>query len=237
MGFNALQWGRDVSIPEIRDRDAGEGADHGGFNGAGMFPSQKYNAPRVRRLIRVASMGPGCFHPRNIVEDEAAIMGLVASMGPGCFHPRNVAERNTAFAQYARFNGAGMFPSQKYIGDWHSITQVVVLQWGRDVSIPEMPPPPLNCMQKPRFNGAGMFPSQKWRDAAGVRGHPIASMGPGCFHPRNRPGRWTRNDAWSCFNGAGMFPSQKCGCLRNGGIHVLLASMGPGCFHPRNPPR
>ena len=83
-------------------------------------------------------------------------------MGPGCFHPRN-----------------RMSPSDP--------TQFVVLQWGRDVSIPEMPRCSTWWSTQHSFNGAGMFPSQKW------------SVGP--------PGTVTLTG----FNGAGMFPSQKFG--------------------------
>ena len=59
------------------------------------------------------------------------------------------------------FNGAGMFPSQK-------------CQNG------------LNDQEKPEgFNGAGMFPSQKWQFETIYKLEASASMGPGCFHPRN----------------------------------------------------
>ena len=58
-------------------------------------------------------------------------------MGPGCFHPRN---KVTGF--------------KKALLAW--------LQWGRDVSIPEIPQVP------PSEGSIG-----------------VASMGPGCFHPRN----------------------------------------------------
>ena len=83
-----LQWGRDVSIPEITGATGAAGAT-GGFNGAGMFLSRKSCRCRWRRFWRSASMGPGCFYPGNI-------------------------------------------PS--YLG----VRELNPLQWGRDVSIPEM---------------------------------------------------------------------------------------------------
>src|ERR1035441_2820620 len=61
-----LQWGRDVSIPEIRLAEAGT----------------KLHASN-------ASMWPGCFHPRNTVASPLSYVAISASMGPGCFHPRN----------------------------------------------------------------------------------------------------------------------------------------------------
>ena len=36
-----------------------------GFNGAGMFPSQKSDGLCCDESTGYASMGPGCFHPRN----------------------------------------------------------------------------------------------------------------------------------------------------------------------------
>src|ERR1039458_832294 len=132
------------------------------LNGAGMFPSQKW-------------------HPL-----------LCKSCRPRCF------------------NGAGMFPSQKFRlierrrkaknslqwGRDVSIPEMALanvessgvtqLQWGRDVSIPEM------------FAGSGVWLPDiqlQWgrdvsipeipQDFPLTRGNSRASMGPGCFHPRN----------------------------------------------------
>src|ERR1017187_2484104 len=108
-----LQWGRDVSIPEM---------GRGDVLGAGSL---------------AASMGPGCFHPRNELEHQESITAkAAASMGPGCFHPRNLP---------ARMQGSINFGG---------------LQWGRDVSIPEI-------VDHVAGFGSGF----------------AASMGPGCFHP------------------------------------------------------
>ena len=83
------------------------------------------------------------------------------------------------------FNGAGMFPSQKCGGSLWDGQPRPELQWGRDVSIPEMSCAYHTGRRDHGFNGAGMFPSQKWR-----RGRDSGGDG-------------------TCFNGAGMFPSQK----------------------------
>ena len=156
------------------------------------------------------------------------------------------------------FNGAGMFPSQKYGAElqrglhggplqWGrdvSIPEMMLgladgiapvpLQWGRDVSIPEMGSPGQGLRLPTGFNGAGMFPSQKFAAARiGKRGLPRASMGPGCFHPRNGPVGNPAKKYFQSFNGAGMFPSQKLNTTRSRGRR-WAASMGPGCFHPRN---
>src|ERR1035441_4990892 len=104
-----------------------------------MFPSQKSHVERLAVHGTVASMGPGCFHPRNarwnaggtqqyllqwgldvsIPEigdpSQPSAAQAMASMGPGCFHPRNKEAAVDACVE-------GM------------------LQWGRDVSIPEMSP-------------------------------------------------------------------------------------------------
>src|ERR1035437_8673098 len=60
-------------------------------------------------------------------------------MGPGCFHPRNPIASRCSY----------MWPT--------------ALQWGRDVSIPEIRQPIVLHVHRGR-----------------------ASMGPGCFHPRNK---------------------------------------------------
>src|ERR1035441_68230 len=80
------------------------------FNGAGMFPSQKCAvAVSGRRGKVMASMGPGCFHPRNTSLRRSHRPLRHASMGPGCFHPRN----------------------QKWLTRQ---SEGEKLQWGRDVS-------------------------------------------------------------------------------------------------------
>ena len=58
-------------------------------------------------------MGPGCFYPGNGagLRDLQVLRG--ASMGPGCFYPGNAIEEAEGRLEAA-------------------------LQWGRDVSIPEM---------------------------------------------------------------------------------------------------
>jgi hypothetical protein len=87
-------------------------------------------------------------------------------MGPGCFHPRNAA-----LASYTRWSPVLQWGRDVSIpemfGPAAEYKPLDLLQWGRDVSIPEMsiwPVVPLVGM--PRFNGAGMFPSQKWQTAA-----------------------------------------------------------------------
>src|ERR1017187_10247468 len=84
----SLQWGRDVSIPEIVARRVVLGSVEG-LNGAGLLPSQKSGNNQWNHDSGQASMGPGRFHPRN-----------------------DLVTANTV--------------------------STVVLQWGRDVSIPEI---------------------------------------------------------------------------------------------------
>ena len=85
-----LQWGRDVSIPEIRSRRRGKRRARS-FNGAGMFLSRKSSL--TRRRARLATC----------------------------------------------FNGAGMFLSRKCRLAVMTSFPCDALQWGRDVSIPEIP--------------------------------------------------------------------------------------------------
>src|ERR1039458_9082252 len=109
-----------------------------GFNGAGMFLSRKCQRTHHRRRGRGASMGPGCFYPGN---DSMDLLAPSVSTS---------------------FNGAGMFLSRKCPIATPVNVQLVRLQWGRDVSIPEMP----------EFVVLRVFEL-------------LASMGPGCFYPGN----------------------------------------------------
>ena len=200
--------------------------------GPGCFYPGNNPGPANGHRVSDASMGPGCFYPGNLVDQDRVGVAPVASMGPGCFYPGNVCRAASQLA-------------------------LIVLQWGRDVSIPEMGPPGTD------------------------RSRPSASMGPGCFYPGNAARKadcgsagmlqWGRDVSipemdsaatrhrtahllqWGrdvsipeimielyahairlCFNGAGMFLSRKF-------VHVVLldfqgfASMGPGCFYPGNP--
>src|ERR1035441_6134186 len=154
-----LQWGRDVSIPEMLARIWAL-ACRLGFNGAGMFLSRKSDVPGCRkggqesfngagmflsRKFRIgndcdsavrASMGPGCFYPGNGRRSTCWRTGHFTSMGPGCFYPGNGAV---------------------HVGQAVGIE----LQWGRDVSIPEMSVGFWLLLRCNRFNGAGMFLSRK----------------------------------------------------------------------------
>ena len=94
-----LQWGRDVSIPEIGRR---------------TLPQRVVARLQWGRDVSIPEMRAG--RPRNRTVRSA-------SMGPGCFHPRNDEARRG-----------------KLVLGW--------LQWGRDVSIPEMPAPSSGC---PRY--------------------------------------------------------------------------------------
>src|ERR1035441_7506386 len=101
-----------------------------------MFLSRKYGSAGRDGILRVASMGPGCFYPGN----QAKMT-------------KRQAERE--------------------------------LQWGRDVSIPEIWQCRTGRYTPCRFNGTGMFLSRKSGQNDEKAGRARASMGPGCFYPGN----------------------------------------------------
>src|ERR1035437_311643 len=180
----SLQWGRDVSIPEIRKR---------------REPSARYQPLQWGRDVSIPEIPSGL--PRGMVQRRA-------SMGPGCFHPRNAAPvGSTHTSPWLQWGRDVSIPEMPY--SFPAYTESTALQWGRDVSIPEMGSAVPQMPSSRRFNGAGMFPSQKWDG----RGHAVAgdraSMGPGCFHPRNVIATMCAAVCIPSFNGAGMFPSQK----------------------------
>src|ERR1017187_4958828 len=101
-----------------------------------------------------------------------------------------------------------MFPSQKWDTQVLPVANAI-LQWGRDVSIPEIKILPLlsrNCVSL-QWGRDVSIPEMGHTGVASSKRH--SSMGPGCFHPRNKDSTATIAE-------------------------LRLASMGPGCFHPRN---
>src|ERR1035441_2815133 len=130
-------------------------------------------------------------------------------MGPGCFYPGNPTSA------------------------WRK-TCTTMLQWGRDVSIPEMA----------IHRGSGV---------TGV----MASMGPGCFYPGNErfdwgaapkePLQWGRDVSipeitWRVHARVSISPLQWGRDVSIPEMRSTLhsipesgrASMGPGCFYPGN---
>src|ERR1035438_5125200 len=129
-------------------------------------------------------MGPGCFHPRNPAVFHNIHGSRVASMGPGCFHPRNMAPGSFR-GEFTQLQWGRDVSIPEMTLTPAPGYQVDPLQWGRDVSIPEMGARLICLALFPQgFNGAGMFPSQKCE-------HEVVCGPEG-----------------TCFNGAGMFPSQ-----------------------------
>src|ERR1017187_3371153 len=87
-------------------------------------------------------MGPGCFHPRNLSSAASSVSGSIASMGPGCFHPRNALMSLRSFRSLHASMGPGCFHPRN-LGARAFAPIITELQWGRDVSIPEMADCPL----------------------------------------------------------------------------------------------
>src|ERR1035441_7994455 len=132
-------------------------------------------------------MGPGCFHPRNSCGSTLGATGVGASMGPGCFHPRN----SVPLSPQAQVN--------------------VLLQWGRDVSIPEMAAKSISAARAARLQwGRDVSIPEMRAQTDGVRRWMQLQWGRDVSIPEIRNGRrWLKGIA--SFNGAGMFPSQKLG--------------------------
>src|ERR1039458_4592830 len=105
--------------------------------------------------------------------------------GAGMFPSQKLTNGCAIQNQTDSFNGAGMFPSQKYQNLNSGKFGRMVLQWGRDVSIPEMPPA--------GFHISAIGWLQWGRDVSIPEINYGANLG----------------YLYQCFNGAGMFPSQK----------------------------
>ena len=197
-----------------------------------MFLSRKCHRPNRRTWPVLASMGPGCFYPGNRASSASMERLVLASMGPGCFYPGNAPRISHPRPRSACFNGAGMFLSRKWVLCVVGEATAGALQWGRDVSIPEMTKSGASDADIHSFNGAGMFLSRKSEYGQGFGVRLLASMGPGCFYPGNTVAigaagtagglQWGRDvsipemiivqpsgQTNSRFNGAGMFLSRK----------------------------
>ena len=136
LGAGLLQWGRDVSIPEMLFINLFPTFPHRLQWGRDVSIPEILTFFGLLLLLLLASMGPGCFYPGNAVTKSMNELFLEASMGPGCFYPGN---------------GGGVGDRRRGRG----------LQWGRDVSIPEMCPCFCASELLYGFNGAGMFLSRK----------------------------------------------------------------------------
>src|ERR1017187_6441842 len=131
-----LQWGRDVSIPEMPELPPMY-AGTAGFNGAGMFLSRKFGYLRDAACHISGFNGAGMFLSRKCQSFPQCMQEQPASMGPGCFYPGNLGTCVTPHATSPASMGPGCF----YPGNARASPNVCRnsrLQWGRDVSIPEI---------------------------------------------------------------------------------------------------
>ena len=111
------------------------------FNGAGMFPSQKsLTGGFVYEPLSAASMGPGCFHPRNDKLAEAIAAGDELQWGRDVSIPEMAEAILVAMASQLLQWGRDV--SIPEMARQHACIAVLArLQWGRDVSIPEIKSP------------------------------------------------------------------------------------------------
>src|ERR1035441_6392947 len=182
---------------------------------------------------------------------------VLASMGPGCFYPGNAPRISHPRPRSACFNGAGMFLSRKWALCVVGEATAGALQWGPDVSIPEMPLRRLMCPRTgwlqwgrdvsiPEIlrwsEHCAQWMQLQWGRDVSIPEIRITAPVRCCLtwlqwgrdvsipEIKSLPERQERR---ASFNGAGMFLSRKS--LRDiAGTRGLAASMGPGCFYPGN---
>ncbi len=178
-------------------------------------------------------MGPGPFGPDSalhtagadrrvllqwgrdlLVPDSAGraggrVPGRSGFNGAGTFWSRIAAQLSCVGARRARFNGAGTFWSRIGIGGQRMTLSDGMLQWGRDLLVPDsFPVAPGKHLGDRRFNGAGTF----WSRIACLLRQPSRAThrfnGAGTFWSRIVLRR--KGDNWELcsFNGAGTFWSR-----------------------------
>src|ERR1039458_1410697 len=153
-------------------------------------------------------MGPGCFYPGNAVVFFGGAKHDVASMGPGCFYPGNhpAGGRMTPLVEL-QWGRDVSIPEMSAKAVDEAVDKE--LQWGRDVSIPEMYQQIFKPVGLRRFNGAGMFLSRKSRRSPGAASCAECFNGAGMFLSRKSAVASLRVASSGGFNGAGMFLSRK----------------------------
>src|ERR1035441_1578643 len=135
-------------------------------------------------------MGPGCFYPGNVQEFPDDNRGRSGFNGAGMFLSRKYGELDETDPSRLASMGPGCFyPGNAYGGGTPGGSRW--LQWGRDVSIPEMHRAAGRQVVHDGFNGAGMFLSRKYGELDETDPSRLASMGPGCFYPGNAYGGGT----------------------------------------------
>ena len=156
-------------------------------------------------------MGPGCFHPRNAFFGRPITSSPLASMGPGCFHPRNPYDVVHFGESLGLQWGRDVSIPEIWIR-WRTTVSTDWLQWGRDVSIPEISVMlPWSLTTATLQWGRDVSIPEIWQ-APSLLGLHCRFNGAGMF-PSQKWRRWSpEGRTRSGFNGAGMFPSQKCGC-------------------------
>src|ERR1035441_9890314 len=109
----------------------------GRFNGAGMFPSQKCGCDVRTGWYNIASMGPGCFHPRNTIDNTLAWARCGLQWGRDVSIPEMGMTESTQCRLLGLQWGRDVSIPEMY---WRgrSGESLEGLQWGRDVSIPEI---------------------------------------------------------------------------------------------------
>ena len=150
-----------------------------------MFPSQKSDVALGSDAVCGASMGPGCFHPRNAKVQYLVVNAAQLQWGRDVSIPEMECwasgHGDTHRLQWGRdvsIPEIWMPYSPSPLAAW--------LQWGRDVSIPEMKSFAVTCRLNALLQwGRDVSIPEITPCRAAPRAKPDASMGPGCFHPRN----------------------------------------------------
>ena len=127
----ALQWGRELTLPEIavgKGRERAVGALQWGRELT--LPEMRWSRDR-QPAARGASMGPGANAPGNLAASTPRSHRGTASMGPGANAPGNLAIASACPAQ------------------------TILLQWGRELTLPEMAQARRSLSRIACFNGAG----------------------------------------------------------------------------------
>ena len=154
--------------------------------------------------------------------------------GAGVFRPRKFGNGAEQRQPDRGFNGAGVFRPRKCGAVDAAIAALLLLQWGRGLSTPEilLDAAALSLCSTLQW-GRGLSTPEIVHHVLEDDPPLLASMGPGSFDPGNASAPLVGTISTDRFNGAGVFRPRKCEPHRQDD-QPARASMGPGSFDPGN---
>ena len=133
-----LQWSRDLSVAETRNRPRRRVRFDLGFNGAATFQSRRRQSPKARPASTTLRFnGAATFQSRRLGRLVGKAARGMASMEPRPFSRGDSTPSTTSCPTPFCFNGAATFQSRRRVAAQSMSGLSSKLQWSRDLSVAE----------------------------------------------------------------------------------------------------